>query len=83
MQGSLGGGEGEDGVDGGFQGAGVALDLREQEPALEGGEQRHGEVVGAGAGREVPGGLQSTQSVGDGGRPPRDPAESGGSTGRS
>jgi hypothetical protein len=27
-------GEGEDGVDGGFEGAGVVLDLREEEPAL-------------------------------------------------
>jgi len=56
--GSPDGGEGEDGIDGGFDGAGVALDLGEEQPALERGEQRHGEVIGTGAGREVPGGLQ-------------------------
>jgi hypothetical protein len=33
--GSPGGGQGDDGVDGGFQGAGVSLDLSEEEPALE------------------------------------------------
>jgi hypothetical protein len=62
---SPGGGEGEDGIDGGFEGAGVALDLGEEQPALKRGEQCHGEVVGTGAGREVPSGPQSAQSVGD------------------
>jgi hypothetical protein len=68
--GSPGGDEGEDGIDGGFEGAGVALDLGEEQTALERGEQCHGEVVGTGAGREVPCDLESAQSVADGGRPP-------------
>jgi hypothetical protein len=70
--GSPGGGEGEDGVDGGFEGAGVALDLDEEQAALERGEQCYGEVVGTDVGREVPGGLESPQPVADGGRPPRE-----------
>jgi hypothetical protein len=32
---SSGGGEGEDGVDGGFEGMGVTLDLREEQSALK------------------------------------------------
>ena len=67
-------GEGEDGVDGGFEGTGVALDLREEESALKRGEQRHGEVVGVDADREMPGGLESPQSVADGGGPPPEAA---------
>jgi hypothetical protein len=45
--GSSSGGEGEDGVDGGFEGSGVALDLREEKSALQRSEKRHSEVVGA------------------------------------
>src|ERR1700730_7675910 len=56
--GSPGGGQGDDGVDGGFQGTGVSLDLSEEEPALEHGEQRYCEVVGGDARRQVPGGLE-------------------------
>jgi hypothetical protein len=33
--GFTGGGEGEDRVEGGFQGTGVTLDLRQEQPALE------------------------------------------------
>ena len=57
----------KDGVDGGFEGAGVALHLGEDEAALERGEEGDGEVVGVGAVREVPGGVQTAQPVGDGG----------------
>ena len=49
-------------------------DLGEEEPALQRGEQRHGEVVGVDGGREVPGGLEAAQSVADGGRPRAKPA---------
>jgi hypothetical protein len=59
----------KDGVDGGFEGAGVALNLGEDEAALERGEQGDGEVVRVGAVREVPGGVQTAQPVADGGRP--------------
>ena len=45
------GNEGEEGVDGGFERAGVSLHLREKQAALEGGEQRHREVVGGNASR--------------------------------
>ena len=57
----------EDGVDGGFQGAGVALNLGEDEAALEHGEEGDGEVVRGGAVREVPGGVKTAQPVADGG----------------
>ena len=57
----------EDGVDGGFERAGVALDLGEDEAALECGEERDGEVVRVDAVREVPGGVQTAQPVADGG----------------
>jgi hypothetical protein len=59
----------EDGVDGGFERAGVALNLGEEEAALECGEEGDGEVVRVGAVREVPGGVKTAQSVADGGRP--------------
>jgi hypothetical protein len=48
----------KDGVEGDFEGPGVALNLREDEAALERGEQGDGEVVRVGAVREVPGGVQ-------------------------
>src|ERR1039457_2146400 len=57
----------EDGVDGGFERAGVALNLSEEEAALECGEERDGEVVRVGAIREVPGGVKMAQPVADGG----------------
>ena len=57
----------EEGVDGGFEGTGVALDLGEEEAALECGEEGDGEVVRVGAVREVPGGVQTAQPVADGG----------------
>jgi hypothetical protein len=47
--GFTGGGEGEDRVEGGFQGTGVTLDLRQEQPALERREQRYGEIVGGDA----------------------------------
>ena len=65
--GSLAGGELEEGVDRGFQRAGVALDLGEEKAALERGEEGDGEVVRVGAVREVPGGVQAAQPVADGG----------------
>ncbi len=65
-----GGCEGEDGVDGGLERPCVALDLGQQEAAQQGGEQRHGEVVGVDAGRQRPGSVQGAQPDGDGGRPP-------------
>ena len=49
----------KNGVDGGFEGAGVALNLGEDEAALECGEEGDGEVVRVGAVREVPGGVQT------------------------
>jgi hypothetical protein len=57
----------EDGVDGGFERAGVALNLGEEEAALEYGEEGDGEVVRVGAVREVPGGVKAAQPVADGG----------------
>jgi len=45
----------EEGVDGGFERPGVALNLGEDEAALECGEEGDGEVVRVGAVREVPG----------------------------
>jgi ATP-binding cassette, subfamily B, bacterial len=66
--------EGEDGVDGGFEGTGVPLDLREDESSLEGGEQGDREVVAADARREVAGGRQGAQPVGDDRRPPLEAA---------
>jgi hypothetical protein len=59
------------GVDGGFEGAGVALDLREEEPPLERGEQGGRQVAGADAAREVSRGGQGAQSVAS--RSPRPP----------
>jgi hypothetical protein len=50
-----------------LEGAGVALDLGEEEAALEGGEEGDGEVVRVGAVREVPGGVKTAQPVADGG----------------
>jgi hypothetical protein len=38
--------ESEDGVDGGFEGTGVPLDLGQQEAPLDSGEEGDGEVVG-------------------------------------
>lgn len=60
-------GESEDGVDGGFEWARVELDLREEQPSLNRCEQGDREVVGtnAFACREVPGGLEGAQPVGD------------------
>src|ERR1700723_2481859 len=51
----------KDGVDGDFEGAGVALNLGEVEAALEGGEEGDGEVVRVGAVREVPGGVKTAE----------------------
>ena len=59
----------KDGVDGGFDGASVALNLGEDEAALERGEEGNGEVVRVGAVREVPGGVKTEQPVADGSRP--------------
>jgi hypothetical protein len=64
---SVTGDESEEGVDGGFERASVTLDLGEEEASLEGGEEGDGQVVRAGAGREVPGGAQAPQPVADGG----------------
>ena len=58
-------GEFEEGVDGGFEGTGVALDLGEEEPALERGEEGDGEVVRVGAVREVAGVVETVQPVTD------------------
>jgi hypothetical protein len=57
----------KDSVDGGFEGAGVALNLGEEEAALECGEEGDGEVVRVGGVREVPGGVKTAQPVADGG----------------
>jgi len=57
----------EEGVDGGFERAGVALNLGEEEAALKCGEEGDGEVVRVGAVREVPGGVKTAQPVADGG----------------
>jgi hypothetical protein len=65
--GAAAGGEAEEGVDRGLEGTGVVLDLREQESALECGEQSYGVVVSVDGGREVPGGLEPLQAVADGG----------------
>ena len=43
------------------------LDLGEEQAALDRGEERDGEVVRVGPGREVPGGVQVPQPVADGG----------------
>jgi hypothetical protein len=48
-------GEFEEGVDGGFEGTGVALDLGEEETALECGEEGDSEVVWVGAVQGMPG----------------------------
>jgi hypothetical protein len=56
----------EDGVNGGFERAGVALNLGEDEAALESGEEGDGEVVRADAIRQVPGGVKTAQPLGDG-----------------
>jgi len=61
------GGEGEEGVDRGFEGAGVPLDLGEQEASLDCGEEGEGEVVRVGVGWEVPGGVQFPQPAAYGG----------------
>jgi hypothetical protein len=50
-----------------LEGAGVALDLGEEEAALEGGEEGDGEVVRVGAVREVPGGVEAAEPVAEGG----------------
>jgi hypothetical protein len=57
----------EDGVDGGFERVGVALNLGEEEAALECGEEGDGEIIRVGAIGEVPGGVQTAQPVADGG----------------
>ena len=57
----------EDGVDGGFETAGVALRPGEDEAALDCGGEGDGEVVRVGAVREVPGGVKTAQPVADGG----------------
>ena len=57
----------QDGVDGGFERAGVALNLGEDEASLECGEEGDGEAVRVGAVREVPGGVQTAQPVADSG----------------
>ena len=58
--GSLAGGEREEGVDRGFQRAGVVLDLGEEQPALDRGEERDG------AGAEVAAGdLEVPASIDD------------------
>jgi len=49
------GGEGEEGVDRGFEGTGVPLDLGEQEAALDRGEEGDGEVCRVGPVWEMPG----------------------------
>jgi hypothetical protein len=57
----------EDGVEGGFERAGVALNLSQEEAALEGGEEGDGEVVRVGAVREVPASVKTAEPVADGG----------------
>lgn len=57
----------EDGIDGGFERAGVALDLGQDEAALECGEERDSELVRVDTVREVPGGVKTAQPVADGG----------------
>ncbi len=42
---------------------GIALDLRQEEAALNSGEKGHGEVVGVNVRRQMPGGVQGSQSV--------------------
>ena len=62
-------GEFEKGVDGGFEGTGVALDLGEEETALEYGEEGDSEVVRVDAVQEVPGVVKTAQPVADCGGP--------------
>ena len=57
----------EDGIDGGFETAGVALRPGEDEAALDCGGEGDGEVVRVGTVREVPGGVKTAQRVADGG----------------
>ena len=57
----------EDGVDGGFERAGIALDLGQDESALECGEEGDSELVRVDAVRQVPGGVKTAQPVADGG----------------
>jgi hypothetical protein len=64
---SPGADEGEESIEGGLEGTGVALDLGEEKPALKGREQRHGEIIGIEAGRELPLRIQRAQSLGKGG----------------
>ena len=58
-------GEGEQCVEGGFEGTGVPLNLGEEKSSLERGEQGDGQVVGVDAGRDAPGGVKGPQSVAD------------------
>jgi len=60
-------GEFEEGVDGRLEGTSVALDLGEEETALERGEKGDSEVVRVGSLQEVPGVVQTAQPVADGG----------------
>ena len=53
--------ESEESIEGGLQGTGVALDLREEKSALKGREQGHGEVIGVDAGQQMAVGVQRSQ----------------------
>src|SRR5580658_904811 len=59
-------GEVEERVDGGLERAGVALDLGDEQAALERGQEGDGEVVRVGAVWKVPGVVQTAQPVADG-----------------
>ena len=58
-------GEFEDRVDGGLEGPGAALDLGQEETALECGQEGDGEIVGIGAVQLVPGVVKTAQPVAD------------------
>ena len=68
------GGEGKEGVDRGFEGTRVPLDLGEQEAALDRGEEGDGEVIRVGPVWEMPGFAEVSQPVSDGGGPLPEPA---------
>ncbi len=60
----------EHGVKRGLEWLCVSLDLGEQEPTLQGGQQRKAERVGVGLGRELASCVHLSKTALDGGLPP-------------
>ena len=71
------GDKGEEGVDRGFERTGAPLHLGEEQPSLERGEQRSGEVVRVDVGRELSVGMEGSESVAEGGCPLVEPGGDG------